>query len=143
MFINDTSGNGVSAEKILSDKREHARFKVQENVFALLEADGVRQPALVVNVGRGGVCVHYSREECACRWQQLTISSFHADSFLGRLPVSIVYDRPVANADNGQTNGIRRCGLKFSEPTYTQQALWDIFLEQNAAVINGKASPEF
>jgi len=135
MFRNDASAE-------TSEKREHARFQVQETVFALLETDGARQPALVVNVGRGGVCVHYAREECAWRWQQLTISSFHADSFLGRLPVEIVYDRPVADAD-GQTNGMRRCGLKFSEPSYTQQALWDIFLEQNATIINGKASPEF
>lgn len=137
MFMNNPSA------KISSEKREYARFEVQETVFALLEADGQRQPALVVNVGRGGVCVHYSREECVSRWQQLTISSFHADSFLGRLPVEIVYDRPADHAGHGQTNGMRRCGLKFSEPTYTQQALWDIFLEQNAASINGQASPEF
>ena len=138
MFINGASPNDLS-----SDKREHARFKVQETVLALLETDGERQPALVVNAGKGGVCVDYFREECSCRWQRLTISSFHAYSFLGQLPVEIVYDRPVTNAGNGHANGMCRCGLKFSEPTYTQQALWDIFLEQNATSVNGKASPEF
>ena len=120
-----------------SDKREHRRFKVYETVFALLEGDVDRQPAQVVNVARGGVCLHYFRDKYSCSWRQLTISSFHADCFLGQLPVEIVYDGPVETEDCRAAKGLRRCGLKFTEPTFTQQALWDIFLEQNATIVNG------
>lgn len=120
-----------------SDKREYPRFKVYETVFALLEGEVERQPAQVVNVARGGVCLHYFRDKCSCSWRQLTISSFHADCFLGQLPVEIVYDGPVDNEDCRAAKGLRRCGLKFSEPTFTQQALWDIFIEQNAMAVNG------
>lgn len=120
-----------------ADKREHPRFKVYETVFALLEGDVERQPAQVVNVGRGGVCLRYFRDKYACSWRQLTISSFHADCFLGQLPVEIVHDGPVEDEDCRPATGMRYCGLKFTEPTSTQQALWDIFIEQNATVVNG------
>ncbi|MBU4261474.1 MAG: hypothetical protein KKC76_06275 [Proteobacteria bacterium] len=110
-----------------------------EAVIALLETDVESQPALVVNAGKAGVCVDYFPEKCSCRWRQLTISFFHAGCFLRQMPVEIVYDSPVNNAGNGHADGMRRCGLKFSEPTYTQQALWDFFLEQNATAVDWRS----
>ncbi|MEW6519571.1 MAG: hypothetical protein AB1461_09175 [Thermodesulfobacteriota bacterium] len=121
-----------------TEKREHTRFKVQETVFAVLESDIERQPALVVNVGQGGVCLHYFRDKYSCNWQKLTISSFYPDCFLGQLPVEIVYDGPVRKEDDAPANGMRCCGLKFATPTFTQQALWNLFLEHHIPAIHGQ-----
>jgi hypothetical protein len=120
-----------------SEKRVYPRFKVTDTVFAMLEGEVERQPAQVVNVGRGGVCLNYFRDKCSCNWQQLTISSFHADCFLGQLPVEIVYEGPAEDEGEGSLKGMRRCGLKFTDPSYTQQVLWDMFIEQNAMAFNG------
>ncbi|MBI5559238.1 MAG: PilZ domain-containing protein [Deltaproteobacteria bacterium] len=108
------------------ERRKHRRFKVRRSVYAFLQAI----PAIVVDVSRGGAGLHYyGRDDSAGGMQRLDVASFNDNCFLRELPIEVVSDQAIMTENSCLPNGCRRCGVKFNNLSLTQQALWNIFLD--------------
>jgi hypothetical protein len=115
------------------ERRQHQRFKVKNTVFAMLDSHPVGHAAAVLDVSMGGVGLQYcSSEAFDCNWKRLDVISSYDNFFLRKLPIEIISDQAIDKEQgNAPEEGIKRCGVKFNNLTFTQQALLDIFIKQN------------
>lgn len=116
------------------ERRKHKRFKVKNTVFAMLDSHPAGHAAAVLDVSKGGVGLQYcSSEAFDCNWKRLDVISSYDNFFLRKLPIEIISDQEIAKEQGrAPEEGIKRCGVKFKNLTFTQQALLDIFIKQNA-----------
>jgi len=116
------------------ERRQHKRFRVKNTVFAMLDSHPVGHAAAVLDVSMGGVGLQYCcSDDFDCRWKRLDVISAYDNFFLRKLPIEIISDQVIEKEQgDAPAEAIKRCGVKFNNLTYTQQALLDIFIKQNA-----------
>ncbi|MBU4261478.1 MAG: hypothetical protein KKC76_06295 [Proteobacteria bacterium] len=107
---------------------------MKDSVFAMLDSHPFGHAAAVLDVSKGGAGLEYcSTGGCDCDWKRLDVISSDENFSLRKLPIEIISKQLVADKQgNPPEEGIKRCGVKFHNLTYTQKALLDIFIKQNA-----------
>lgn len=117
------------------ERRKHKRFRVNNTVFAMLDSHPFGHAAAVLDVSKGGVGLQYCNRDdfdCNC-WKSLDVISSYDNFFLRKLPIEIISDQAIEKEQgNARDEGIKRCGVKFNNLTFTQQALLDIFIKENS-----------
>jgi len=116
--------------------RHHPRFRVKKQPFAGLigpESKDIFQLGQIVNIGKGGVCLHYITTE-ACDDVVSHISIFgRTDKFFNieKIPCKVVYD--VSIPTKGWVNlPEKRCGIAFLSQSSSQKQQLDNFIKSFA-----------
>ncbi len=126
---------GTESDEAKQERRKDKRFAMKDSVFAMLDSHPFGHAAAVLDVSRGGAGLQYcsSTDGRDCDWKRLDVISSYENFILRKLPIEIISDQLVADKQgNPPEEGIKRCGVKFRNLTYTQKALLDIFIEQHA-----------
>lgn len=134
---NNLKGKKVATEThdTKQERRKHKRFRVNNTVFAMLDSHPFGHAAAVLDVSKGGVGLQYCNRDdfdCNC-WKSLDVISSYDNFCLRKLPIEIISDQAIEKEQgNAPDEGIKRCGVKFNNLTFTQQALLDIFIKENS-----------
>jgi len=126
---------GTESDEAKQERRKDKRFAMKDSVFAMLDSHPFGHAAAVLDVSRGGAGLQYcSTDGRDCDWKRLDVISSYENFILRKLPIEIISDQLVADKQGDPpVEGMKRCGVKFRNLTYTQKALLDIFIEQHAA----------
>ena len=125
--------------------RHHPRFRVKKQPFAGLigpESKDIFQLGQIVNIGKGGVCLHYitteTREDAVSH-----ISIFgRTDKFFNieKIPCKVVYD--ISIPTKGWINlPEKRCGIAFFSQSSSQKQQIENFIKSFAISHNIEHRP--
>lgn len=124
---------GATFLQMQEERRRHKRFQLKETVYVLLDSQPLAQAAEILDLSMGGMGLHYfDIEGSGPNWQWLDVLS-PENYFLHRLPIEIVSNRTIdEEKERSWLKRLRRCGVRFVSLSYTQEAMLDMFLQENS-----------
>ena len=118
------------------ERRKDKRFKVKDPVFAILYSSPTRT-AQIVDISRGGLALHYVRnEEGSNVIDRLDIFKSDFSFYMDNIKAKTVSDIEVVGEKSDGSKEIRRCGLQFEDLSQGQISQLESFM-QNMCLIEG------
>ncbi len=123
----------MSTENRSLEQRDHVRYKLKENIFAVILGDYFENPASVVDFNREGVGLY-----AVCRGREpagkciiLDFISDRKQVILRSLSARVVFTCEPRPSNDETTEEIsRRCGLKFVHLSALQKRQLDIITKK-------------
>ncbi len=116
--------DAIERKRLVTERRLHPRFSTRERASVAVTGDDFSLPYHLIDISEGGMAFRYLNE----RPLPLTDSQMDIylgkELFVGRLPVTVVDDRQLA--DNFIAK--RHCGVRFGKLTPVQQIQLQAFI---------------
>ncbi len=109
---------------MIIERRYHPRFPVQERASATVTGDDIGLPYHLVDISEGGMAFRYLNTTPLPLTNSQMDIYLDEDLYIGRVPVTVVDDRPVA----GNSIPTRHCGVRFGTLTPAQQIQIQTFI---------------
>lgn len=113
---------------MMTDRRRHPRFQVQQQAFVAVTGDEIGLPYHLVDISEGGMSFRYINTTALPLTDSQIDIFMNGDLCIGRLPITVVDDRRL-ESDLMPT---RHCGVRFGELTAVQQVQLQTFLSSQA-----------
>jgi hypothetical protein len=115
----------------VAERREHKRFRVQYDSFAVLGPHSSRI-GQIINISRGGLSFSYiAGEEQGNRAYELGILLAEHSLHLTKIPIETIWDQEAEQLPFSSLR-MRLCGLQFGELRRNQVSQLEYFIENYA-----------
>lgn len=112
-----------------AERRIHPRFPVQRLASVAVTGDDVGLPYHLVDISEGGMAFRYLNASPLPLSDSKMDIYMAGDLCIGRLPVTVVADRPA----DGDFMPTRHCGVRFGALTPVQKIQLQAFIRSQAA----------
>jgi len=132
-----------SKKKQLHDRRQHKRFKVPSDTFAIVKNPSFKL-GQIVDMSMGGISFYYISGKEFTKKIAVDILLADDDFYIDNRPVSIVSDIQVHLNESLEQSSFKRCGLQFDELTSQQRSKLSCFIpKQDSGYLQDKRFMSF
>ena len=121
----------IESKTAMMDRRHHPRFIVQEPASVVVTGDDVGLPYHLVNISAGGMAFRYLNSTPLPLTDSQMDIYMGGDLYIGRLPITVVDDRPLVS----DSIPARHCGVRFGVLTPAQQIQLQSFIHSQASSV--------
>lgn len=114
----------IERKRLITERRLHPRFSTREWTSVAVIGDDFGLPYHIVNISGGGMAFHYLNQSPLPLTDSQMDIYLGKELFVGRLPVTVVNDRQLA--DNFIAK--RHCSVRFGKLTPAQQIQLQAFI---------------
>jgi c-di-GMP-binding flagellar brake protein YcgR len=116
--------NALEGKTLETERRRHPRFTARERTLVEVTGDEFGLPYHLVDISEGGMSFRYlNASPLPLTGSQMDIYQ-DAELYVGRLPVTVVADRQLAD----DTLPKRHCCVRFEKLTQAQQIQLKVFI---------------
>ena len=123
----DWMKDDMERKTLTTERRLHLRFRAHERALVAITGDDFGLPYHLIDIGEGGMAFRYLDNSPLFLTDSQMDIYLDEDLQVGRLPVTIVVDRELADGVIPK----RRCGVRFGKLTPAQQIQLQAFIRSH------------